>query len=739
MHKEPVKEEAQKGIISRWMHGNYLFLIMIILTVVSICVLFVLFNILAAFFQNNTATGNAYHLIEINNQIKTNIESSVSFDKSNIESLSLSVERSGIKTSDELFSYLQKQNSIFGSDMIYLYTEDGSRYSDTGLPSISDSSVSFAAQVTKSGESEQLIGTELEYGMSINTDTEINGSRIKVISIVHDLDSQLSLISMHTYSGTGSCYLTRQNGVKLSQTADQNSPEVYNLLSYFDSGYLKCLSYSDKTLNDVIDNSLESVFLYSSSGESDKYVVVTPVSVISGTSWLLFYIVPAENVNKNMNTFSTILFITAIIVIIVMMTGFFLLFFIYQKRVRKYDSALEKREKELRDALLMADSANKAKTRFLSNMSHDIRTPLNAIINMTSFAEQNIKDEQKAMQYLSTVDMSSQHLLKLINDILDLSRIESGKISFKNEPFDMHKELVTVCEIIKPLYEKKKQKFIYSEDRLDHPGVIGDNLRLRQVLINILNNAVKYTPDYGEIYFTAKELDNIGSRNATFRFTVKDTGIGIRKEDLDKIFEPFSRENDEHVTSIEGTGLGLSITRNIVYAMGGNIKAESELGKGSVFTVEMYFVTDDSKQNVSYTSVSENMGTKFSGVHALLVEDNEINQMIAKTILEGWNIEVSTASDGKEAVTMFTSGNNKYDIIYMDIQMPNMNGYEASKLIRASGIQNSSTIPIVAMTANVFSEDIEKARSAGMNGHVGKPIDPVQLHKITREALLMKQ
>jgi len=395
------------------------------------------------------------------------------------------------------------------------------------------------------------------------------------------------------------------------------------------------------------------------------------------------------------------------------------------------------RTEDMRRALVLADSANHAKTRFLSNMSHDIRTPLNAIINMTRFAMADYNSREKTMEHLDVIMASSEHLLKLINDILDMSRIESGKLSFATEPFDIKTALREVCEMIEPLCESRGHSFAYTDQNVRHTKLRGDKLRLNQILINLLNNAVKYTPDNGRISLRLTELTSLKSGTATFRFEVEDNGIGISPEAQKTVFEPFSRGDEEHLHSTEGTGLGLSITKNLVEAMSGTISLRSTPAVGSVFTVELFFPVDSGSAQEPAEEADENEWSqlRFDGKRALLAEDNPINREIAGIMLKNLGFAVDFAEDGEEAAARYAESGAPYDIIYMDIQMPKADGYEAARRIRASGRAGAGTVPIVAMTANVFAEDIEKARQAGMNAHVGKPIDPAELRRETGKLL----
>lgn len=400
-------------------------------------------------------------------------------------------------------------------------------------------------------------------------------------------------------------------------------------------------------------------------------------------------------------------------------------------------TTLFEREAAAREALEMAEKANTAKSRFLSNMSHDIRTPMNAIVNMTNFAKESVGDPEKQMKYLNSLAESSEHLLRLVNDVLDMSRIESGQIIIASYPIDLCSELARIVDIIRPLCASKNQTLLTDFDRITASSVLGDQVKLSQILVNLLSNAVKFTPEGGEISFIAEDLPSICASIADVRFTVRDTGIGMEQHDIDHIFEPFTRANNEKVNKIEGTGLGLSICRSYISAMGGTIHCNSKPGEGSTFFVELFFTRADSEikpYTSGYASVSD--AKPFAGKRCLICEDNRMNRMIAEKLLQSIGFDTETASDGRKGADMFLkSPSGYYDVIYMDIQMPVLDGYGACAEIRGSYHPEAETVPIIAMTANVFAEDIEKSRIAGMNGHIGKPITAKILMDVTEKVM----
>lgn len=397
----------------------------------------------------------------------------------------------------------------------------------------------------------------------------------------------------------------------------------------------------------------------------------------------------------------------------------------------------KEREDALRNALDMANSASNAKTQFLANVSHEIRTPMNAIINCTDFALETAKENAQLQEYLNMIKDSSKHLLAMINDILDISRIESGKKSVNLSSFDLQDCIIEVTEMIKQLANSKQQTFKVDTSKITCFHIISDKQKLSQVLINLLNNAIKFTPFSGTIEFEISQLNSLRKGFFIYRFVVKDNGIGIAEQKIDSIFEPFTRVSNAVVSGIEGTGLGLSICKNYIASLGGTITCKSEVGKGSEFTFEI-----PCEEDVNYTlnlvkDVKKEVDATFKGMRALLVEDNKVNRKIAILLLEKMGFEVETAVDGQDAIAKFVSSPPSYfDIIYMDIQMPILNGYDATTAIRHSSHIASTTIPIIAMTANVFVDDIERSRKCGMNAHVGKPISVEELFEATKKVLI---
>ncbi len=387
---------------------------------------------------------------------------------------------------------------------------------------------------------------------------------------------------------------------------------------------------------------------------------------------------------------------------------------------------LQEQHRLLEEALDKAQRASRAKTTFLNNMSHDIRTPMNAIIGFTKLAAAHLDDRELIRDYLGKITAASDHLLSLINDVLDMSRIESGNVIIEETPCSLPKILRELQTMIQVDLEAKGLNFHMDDSALVHPYVFCDRLRLNQVLLNTLSNALKFTPTGGDISISAAERPSGVADAAIYEFCIRDTGIGMAPEFLTHIFEPFERERTSTVSGIQGTGLGMSITKNLVELMNGQIAVESQKGVGSEFTLTFPFrlsVPFDDQETPDPPEPQQ-----LAGCHILLAEDNVLNQEIAVTILEEAGCTVDVAADGAEAVEKVRhSACAPYDLILMDIQMPVMNGIEATKTIRAMEVPKLARLPIVAMTANAFEEDRQRILSAGMDGHLGKPVDTGKL------------
>ena len=395
-----------------------------------------------------------------------------------------------------------------------------------------------------------------------------------------------------------------------------------------------------------------------------------------------------------------------------------------EKETLEISKAEEQKQKQLlMNAAEEAESASKAKSAFLLSISHDIRTPMNAIIGFTNIAlhQNKVSDIHDSLE---KVQKSSNHLLSLLNDVLDFTRIESGKVTISPEPVDITELTDNVVAIMNGLLYNRDLKFEVHRERPENPYVLADVVRIREVLVNLLGNAVKFTKDGGKITLDISSQSGTDEKHIITRYVVRDNGIGMSEEFQKELFKPFSQEDNANArTQYKGTGLGMAITKKYVDMMGGSIAVESKKGAGSTFTVE---IPMELAEQVIQSEQKQPLHRDLTGVHVLMAEDNDLNAELATIMLEDAGMTVTRASDGEEVVNLFKNHpRGTYDLILMDIMMPNMDGHQATKAIRALGIEQSDavTIPIIALSANAFIDDVQESLDSGMNDHISKPIN----------------
>lgn len=394
------------------------------------------------------------------------------------------------------------------------------------------------------------------------------------------------------------------------------------------------------------------------------------------------------------------------------------------KRAAVKDKELLQYQQKLNEALVeqaeIAKSANRAKSEFLSYISHDIRTPINGIMGMTNIAYKNVDNKNKVHECLEKINDSSEYLLSLVNNLLDMSRIENGKINVENRPMDMEEVINDCVNLMESRLEGRNLNFKCEFGDIDFPYLIGDEVRLRQILINILGNAVKFTNDGGTIVFRVKEIFHSEQR-VKYIFEIEDNGIGMSREYLEHIWETFSQEKNSAQALHAGVGLGMAITKKFVDMLNGHISVKSTIGEGSLFKVEIPFYIN---LNIGEMISNKARSRIKNDITVLLVDDNDLNREIAKELLTDKGINVVCAENGKIACEIFSESKlGTFDAIIMDVMMPVMDGYEATKVIRNSNHPEAKFVPIIAMTANAFEEDVKKTLDYGMNAHLSKPID----------------
>jgi signal transduction histidine kinase/CheY-like chemotaxis protein len=454
------------------------------------------------------------------------------------------------------------------------------------------------------------------------------------------------------------------------------------------------------------------------SGEN-YFVSTVPVSE---SNWTLLLFVPTDVLGIQTKEFmnSVVMYFAGIVIAGIIIVACLIYIVVESQSDKKMIAQQKENNQLLAQAAEEAQNANAAKSEFLAHMSHDIRTPINGILGMTHIAVNNLENTAKIEDCLGKISGAADHLLTLVNDVLDMSSIESGKVVISQRPMDIRVLINNCASIIEGQIASRNLEFIKPQGELTHPYILGDELHLRQIFINILGNAVKFTPDGGRIEMRVNEKE-LEDNKVWYQFEFEDTGIGISEEFLGHIFDEFSQEDKGGRSTYQGTGLGMAISKKFVEYMGGSIRVRSRPGEGSCFTVEVTFDIDDT---VHQEVASSDSVISVQGMKVLLVEDNELNMEIAKEILEEEGVEVTEAENGKIAFDIFKdSPEERFDVILMDVMMPVMNGYEATRAIRDLDRPDAKTVPIIAITANAYSEDVHKAQEAGMNAHVAKPIN----------------
>ena len=463
--------------------------------------------------------------------------------------------------------------------------------------------------------------------------------------------------------------------------------------------------------------------------EHDGVSYYAATAKLNGTDWHVVSFVPTDVLSNSAEVFqkSTYIFFAELLVLILIAVSACIISVAVAANQRRINLQQEIMNEKLADAAEKAEAASAAKTVFLSNMSHDIRTPINGIMGMLAIAQKEKDVPDKVQECLDKIQGAAQHLLSLINDVLDMSRIESGKTVISQDPINIHTVTENCQSIVRGQLDDRNLDFIVEEGNIAHPWLIGDELRIRQILINILGNAVKFTPDGGKIWFRVSEAV-ADEDTATVRFEIQDTGMGMSQEFLGKIWEAFSQADGGARSKYKGTGLGMAITKQFVDLMGGTITVQSEIDVGSTFVVELPLPIDKTERAIEG---QEEELESLEGLRALLAEDNELNMEIATELLEDEGMQITPAVNGQIAVDLFRQNPpGTFDLVLMDIMMPEMDGLEATRNIRGTeGRPDAKTIPIIAMSANAFEEDIRKSMDAGMNAHLSKPINLEEVMK----------
>ncbi len=739
--QKSVQNQQEMNTVSKkrptgWLRGAA----MSVLLLVSVVVILVMAGFYYVELDNQLFVERSKHLREITEKVADIFDITIarSWDGVNTLEQFLSMEGMQARTEDELMQRLQDMSRFRASqDNIFLlldndfgyYASDGSKGYWRELPMI----------MNNQSRTQELI-TTLPYQNSSLTYLcflkqlpekfvlEAAGKSITYVMLAVDIHSINDGFSVNTFGSSNYTYIVNRDGRALFIPDGADSRfKAYNIVNaleeekFIHGGNVEDLRASVRGLDPIV---LEF--------RSDGIDYFVSCHSVGGEGWNTLMFVPSSILGDSADHMlgSTRRFFLVLGALLIFDFSL-LVFYLTDNRNRRLMEQKEESNRILKEAAEEAQSANRAKSEFLSHMSHDIRTPINGIMGMTEIALKNVSDAVRVEDCLGKISNSSQHLLSLINDVLDMSRIESGKVTVNSAPMNMIATIEECASIIDGQLQNRDVGLIREFGDFAHPNLIGDELHLRQILINILGNAVKFTPDGGRIYFRVRETESADGR-AHFHFEIEDTGIGMKPAFLQHIWEPFAQEDGGNRTNYMGTGLGMAITKQFVDMMGGTITVESQLHEGSIFALQLCFDIDE--HAVAATETPEETEYHLEGMRVMLVEDNELNAEVARFMLEEAGVTVTCVENGRLALEMFQNqAAGSFDVILMDIMMPVMNGLDAARAIRALDRPDAKTIPIVAMTANAYEDDVRHAREAGMNGHLAKPIDTRLLYRTLGE------
>ena len=693
---------------------------------------------------------------EITRQMFQNLEDVIDSNWDRVTEECNYLRDANVQTTDELCRHMKKKYelSAYADHKITLmavdseggyYTESGNRGLFRELDYFEDNPerISFVFDSMTDNQSEMVFLNHLPEPIELQ-----NGEKktiIRYFGIAQDMEQLNPYFNCDAYDGNNSVYVLNDNGFKLFNSNQVELIKGHNVFSV-----LQNMKYLHNSSFEKTKAELEEKGCSYSNAVLDGTEYFYGLRRMNNAEWTLIFLVPAEYVAAN--TLKLVNFVTIFIVIFTLIVAVFVILgisFVMHRnqqeaiRVEQENNAkletvnakLRQAKQAAEEAFQVAQEASRSKSSFLANMSHDIRTPMNAIIGITSLIRYDAGNKGKVIEYADKIDTSSQHLLGIINDVLDMSKIEAGKTVFKYSDFSLLDFIQELDTIFHSQISEKKQTFTITKENIRHEWVNGDRVHLMQIFSNLLSNAIKYTQEGGEILLLAEECGSNSSVYAKYRFLVSDNGMGMSADFKNTIFDPFTRAENSLTSKIQGTGLGMAITRNLVEAMGGTIDVESEPGQGSCFEVliDLKIAGDRSVSLSSQAETDEPDDNILQGMHFLCAEDNELNAEILMELLKIEGAECTICENGEKILEAFEqSVLGDYDMILMDVQMPVMNGYEAAKAIRSSSHELAKKIPIIAMTANAFSEDIQHSLAAGMNAHISKPVDMKTLEKTVR-------
>ena len=730
--------------------------------VVIVAVILTLFIVSRTYIQNLVYHERLNQMEEVTHQMFRSLEDVIDNHWSEVKVQCNYLYCTPLKTDTEFYRYLKKLSELsnYHERQIELIAvdSDGHYYTENGrmgllreMNYLADSPpwVSYVSNSLTVDDSRMVFLEQLSTPITLQSgEKEIT---LRYFGISQSMTQLNDYFRCDAYENNNSVYVLDDDGFKLFNANDTEllkGHNVYTVLSRM--SYLHGSSFTEaKERLDRTGSCYSNAVL-----DGTEYFYA--LKQMENAWWTLAFLVPAEyvavNTQKLVNIVMVIIIVIAMVFsVITVFVGWSLLRQKQQQelqaekeanlRLEQYNIHLTQVNDELRqaqdiaaEALQSAERASKAKTDFLANMSHDIRTPMNAIIGITTLMKNELHQPEKLAEHLGKLESSGQLLLGIINDILDMSRIESGKTTLNEEKMNLSQQISQLDSIIRQQAGQRRQTFTVNT-HLQHENVLADPNRLNRVLMNILSNAVKYTPTGGHIRFEVDELPR-NEHYARYRFVVQDDGIGMSEAYQKTLFDPFTREERSGTNKVQGTGLGMAITKSIVDLMGGSIGVESATGKGTRFEVVLEFPIDaeaDHAQQVQALPEEAEETSPLCGMKFLCAEDNAINAEILEMLLEAKGASCTICSNGQEIVDAFASVKpGEYDMILMDVQMPVMDGLEATRRIRSGENPLGRIIPILAMTANAFLEDMQKSREAGMDEHLSKPVDIAALEQTVK-------
>lgn len=704
-------------------------------SILGLLVIMVLFWITSYYFVSNMVVKTAVQdMEELSQHDEQSIVTSLNSQWGTMKEIAQYMKSKHYSSGEDLAIGLNNVEKMLNCSRLTMVADDGYTvnsslklsYNDTLLGYCVSADGSFIKWVKNTESGVDGIGEILICGTKIEPFT-VQGKKYTYIACRMDVDAFRNLLKIDCYDGRGYSSLIDEDGNYIvSIERDYTAQTVNNFFDELTEGELP-QNYSLTYIRQLIENKQNFTLEYIGA-DGEKYLSV--FSPFPDIPWCFVTIVQKKVFLEQGRSLTNLVSIFVTLMLTVILSVIIIMF---RKRAKMYKLEVVQRKK-IAEALAAEESAGRAKTKFFNSMSHDIRTPMNAIVGFTTLAATHIDDKERVADYLEKIGRASSHLLALVNDILDMSRIESGKMNLNEKQENLAEILRGIEDIIQAdICSKQINLFIEMADVADE-DIYCDKLKLNQILLNLLSNAIKFTAPGGNVSVRISEHTSTRENCATYEFSVKDTGIGMSKEFAEKIFEPFTREQTATVDGIQGTGLGMAITRNLVEMMGGTISVQSEEGKGTEFVVKIDFHLQSEHQKGKSDAAIHEPTTKqddlseesrrFEGNRLLLVDDVELNRVLAVTVLEMAGFETDCAKNGQEAVDKVAdSAPGYYQAVLMDIQMPVMDGYEASRRIRALPDKALASIPIIAMTADAFEEDKQMALDAGMNAHVSKPID----------------